>query len=261
LRAFQIKWFVVIAILSIGIRATCQNKIATIKISQVRSEYVDRPGDLYILQQDDSLTKFDLDGKFVEKSSLKSVSNFEPRDGSRCFLYYKSSQRFGFFARMEGITHTIQQEYAIEPIMACSSGENQAWILDRADWSLKRIDPFKAKVIADAVINQKQFDGPPEFIFMREYQNFLFLIEKSKGIIIFNNLGHQIKNIVDSEITNLNFLGEELYYKKGDKLFFYDLFDGSTRDLPIDRMCKAAILTDVRKFVVYDDRIEIFENP
>ena len=260
MKVFQTKVFVLFVMLSIGTIAICQNKLATIKITHVRAAYIDRPGDLYILQDDDSLTKFDIDGKFVEKSSLKSVVNFEPRDGSRCFIYYKSLREFAYFARMEGVVHPIHQEYAIEPIMACSSGENQAWVLDRADWSLKRIDPWKSKVVADELIEQKQFSGRPEFTFMREYQNFLFVIEKSKGIVIFNSLGHQIKKIIESGITSLNFLGEELYYRKGDKLIFYDLFDESTRELPIDPASKFVLLTDVRKFVVYDDRIEIFEN-
>ena len=95
---------------------------------------------------------------------------------------------------------------------------------------------------------------------MREYQNYLFLLEKNKGIFIFNSLGHQIKGIVESGIVNLNFLGEELYYKKGDKLIFYDLLDGTTREMPIDSASKFVLLSDVRKFLIYEDRIEIFEN-
>jgi hypothetical protein len=259
MKVFQIN-VVVFSMLLISAMAIAQTKIATIRISNVRSAHVDRPGDLYIVQEDDSLTKFDIDGKLVQKSSLKSVTNFDPRDGSRIFCYYKSSQRFAFFAGMEGTVHTIPQEFAIEPVLACSSGDNQAWVLDRADWSLKRIDPWKVKVIADAPIDQKQFNGAPEFLFMREYQNFLFLIEKNSGVLIFNSLGHQIKKITESGISTLNFLGEELYYKKGAKLIFYDLFDASSRDLPIDASCKFALVTDVRKFIIYNDRIEIFEN-
>lgn len=259
MKAIQIKFFSIVAMLSIVTSTFCQTKIATIKISNIRATYIDRPGDLYVVQEDDSLTKFDIHGNVIMKHAEKA-SVYDPRDGSRSFLYLKSSQQFGFFTPEFGILHPIKEHYAIDPVLACASGDNQAWILDRSDWSLKRVDPNQSRVIADALIDQKQFAGAPEFIFMREYQNFLFLIEKNKGIIVFNSLGLQIKKIVESGITSVNFLGEELYYKKGDKLIFYDLFDASTREMPVDAGCKFVLLSDIRKYIIYEDRIEIFEN-
>jgi hypothetical protein len=260
MKAFQIRYLVTIAMLSLTTIVFCQNKIASIKVSFIKSAYIDRPGDLYIIDEHDSLAKFSIDGQFLAKYSM-AVTIFDPRDGARWFVYEETpKKRFGFFSEDLGMLYPVREHYAIEPTMVCASGENQAWILDRADWSLKRVDPAQSRVVADALIDQKQFNQPPEFIFMREYQHFLFLIEKKNGIIIFNSLGHQIKKIVDSDIKTVNFLGEELYYKKGDKLIFYDFFDGTTREMPVDPACKFALLTDVRKYLVYPDKIEIFEN-
>ena len=144
--------------------------------------------------------------------------------------------------------------------MACAAGDNQVWIMDDSDWSLKRVNPSLSKVIVEAAIDMKQFNQKAEFIFMREYQNFLFIIEKNSGILIFNSMGKQLKKIEVPEIEYLNFLGEELYFKKNDKLVFYDLFDASTREVEIDPTCKFALLTDARKYLVYENRVDIFEN-
>lgn len=237
-----------------------QKKITSIEISNVESAYVDRPGDLYVLLQDKTLKKFDTLGVLVSEQVLDSPTTFDPRDGARLFIYSQHSQRFSFFSQETKQEFSIEQHYAIDPILACASGDNQVWILDRSDWSLKRINPSQQKVIAEASIDQKQFTKAPEFTFIREYQNFLFMIEKSSGILIFNSLGKQIKKLGASKIDYLNFLGEELYYKVNDKLLFYDLFDSSTSEVPTDPTSKFTLLTDLRKYVVYQNRIDIFEN-
>jgi hypothetical protein len=237
-----------------------QKKIASIEIPNVESAYVDRPGDLYILLKDNTLKKFDTLGVLVHEQVLDAPTTFDPRDGSRLFIYSQRAQRFAFFSPETKQAFPVEQQYAIDPVLACASGDNHVWILDRSDWSLKRINPSQSKVIAEALIDQKQFAKTPEFTFIREYQNFLFMIDKNSGIIIFNSLGKQIKKLSASKVDYLNFLGEELYYKVNDKLLFYDLFDSSTREVPIDPTSKFTLLTDVRKYVVYQNRIEIFKN-
>ena len=70
----------------------------------------------------------------------------------------------------------------------------------------------------------------------------------------------KIKKIEAPEVEYINFLGEELYFKKNDKLIFYDLFDASTREQSVDPACHFALLTDTRTFLTYSNRVEIFEN-
>ena len=246
--------------LFLPIHIFAQNPIATIDISNVQSAYVDRPGDLYLLLKDNTLKKFDTLGSLVSSQLLESPTTFDPRDGSRLFIYSQHSQRFSFFSQETKQEFSVEQHYAIDPVLACASGDNQVWVLDRSDWSLKRINPSQSKVIAEALIDQNQFAKIPEFTFIREYQNFLFMIEKSSGILIFNSLGKQIKKLEAPKIDYLNFLGEELYYKVNNKLLFYDLFESTTREVPVDLGSRFTLLTDVRKYVVYPNRVDIFKN-
>ena len=244
-------------ILSLPIYAQ-EAKPGIIKISDLQSAYVDRPGDLYILQKNGTLKKFDIGNNIVNDIPFPSIPiAFDPRDGARMFVCFKST--CSYFSAETRQEFDIEPQYAIDPQLMCSSGDHNFWILDRSDVSIKRIDPKQSKVIADTPIDQKQFTMTPEFTFMREYQNFLFIIEKNSGILIFNSLGKQIKKIPITQVEHLGFLGEELYYKKKDKLYFYDLFDASTREMPIDARCRYAFLTDTRKYLVYENRIEIFE--
>lgn len=248
------------SLLTLSISALSQqNKITTIKISDVRSAYVDRPGDLYILFKNNTLKKYDTLGVLVREQHFpESPAAFDPRDGARLFVCLRNT--CSFFSEETKQEFKIEPHYAIDPQLICSSGDHNFWILDQSDLSLKRINPTQSNVLVDELIDQKQFSHPTEFTFMREYQNFLFVIERNSGILIFNSLGKQIQKIPAPEIEYLNFLGEELYYKMKNKLFWYDLFDASTREIPVEPACKFMLLTDTRKYLIYENKIEIFEN-
>lgn len=249
-------------LLAITCNAFSQNLLSRIEIDSVESVYVDRPGDLYVLLKNSNLIKFDRDGKFLSQQNFPETPTlFDPRDGSRAFVYFQKNQHCSFYS--EGIRqeYKIEPHYAIDPVLVCSSGDHQLWVLDRSDWSIKRINPSQSKVIAEAWIDQKQFIQNPDFTFLREYQNFLFAIEKNTGILVFNSLGTQIKKIAAPGVAQVNFFGEELYYKKDDKLVFYDLFDATEREIPINPGCANALLTDTRLFVVFKSSIEIFSKP
>lgn len=255
------KKLLLLLLLASPLLTTAQKKITTIDIKDVASAYVDRPGDLYILHTDNKVSKFDTLGMPVADMGFeKTPSVFEPRDGSRMFIYFADVKQGAFFSPETSQGFFIYDYFAMEPMLATSSGDNQVWIVDKGDWSVKKFDPKASKIVAEALIDKAQFQGEPKIIAVREYQNFLFVLEKNTGILIFNGIGKQIKKIDGKDIPYFNFLGEELYYKKDDKLIFYDLFDAKTREETADAKCLYTLLTDARKYVVYADKIEVFEN-
>lgn len=238
-----------------------QKRITAIDIQHVASAYVDRPGDLYILHTDNKVSKFDTLGMpAADMGFEKTPTVFEPRDGARMFIYFADVKQGAFFSSGTSQGFFIYDYFAMEPVIATSCGDNQVWIVDKGDWSIKKLDPKAGKIVAEAMIDWAQFQDDPKITAVREYQNFLFLLDKNTGIIIFNAIGKQVKKIEGKDIPYFNFLGEELYYKKDDKLIFYDLFDGTTREEGVDPKCLYTLLTDARRYVVYSDRIDVFEN-
>ena len=253
--------FLFLLLIATPLLSTAQKKIATIDIKDVASAYVDRPGDLYILHTDNRVSKFDTLGMPVADMGFeKTPTLFEPRDGARMFIYFADVKQGAFFSPETSKGFFIYDYFAMEPILATSSGDNQVWIVDKGDWSVKKFDPKAGKIISESLIERNQFEGDLKITAAREYQNFLFLLEKNTGILVFNSLGKQIKKIGSKEIQYFNFLGEELYYAKDGKLFFYDLFDGKPREEAADPKALYTLLTDARKYIVYSDRVDIFEN-
>lgn len=256
------RYLITAALCILAFTATAQQKkIASVSIQKPVTAYVDRPGDLYVRISPTKILKFDTLGKPAGEFLFEqNATVFDPRDGARMFVYLADAKKASFFSSETKKEIAIEAHYAIEPVLVTSAGDHQLWIVDKSDWSIKRIDPRTASVVAEMLIEQTQFKHSPDFTAIREYQGFLFLIEKETGILIFNSLGRQVKKITLPGVEYLNFIGEELYYKKGDTIFFYDLFDGSTREQKTNASAQFVLLTDIRQYVVYKDQIVVFKN-
>lgn len=231
----------------------------TIPLSKpVTAAYVDRPGDLYLQLQDGTLQKFDVNGKLIEEVKPESpLALFEPRDGSRAFSYDRAGNWYSYALFGSFNKQPVPEEFAIEPWLVCSSGDQNLWILDGADLSIKKLNTGKQRVEAEIYLSPHLAKEKADFIGMREYQNFLFIHNKVAGIEIHNAIGRRIRLIPGNEIRYFNFLGEELYYAVNDKLIFFDLFDGTTRELPIEKEVQFMLLTDERVYKVYGDRLVV----
>ncbi|MDH4058514.1 MAG: hypothetical protein OEU76_07100 [Cyclobacteriaceae bacterium] len=224
----------------------------------VKQAYVDRPGDLYIEFAFGAIQKFDVDGKLIkEYTPPEKLSLFEPRDGARAFSYSKKSNwySYSFFGSLS--KKTINPEFAINPVLACSSGDKNLWVLDKADISLKKLNTDRSTIDVEFRLPEQFHTTNIEEITMREYQNFLFVLDPHSGLYIFNAIGILIKTLEVRGISYFNFLGEELYYPDNGKLIFYDLFDTKTREITLDPKVIFVLMTDLRIYKVYPDRAEI----
>lgn len=215
--------------------------------------YVDRPGELY-LHFASRIVHYDLNGKETGVFHFNNGSlNFEPRDGSRMFIYNHITRQFGFVSFGKNPATPLPEEYAIEPQQACSAGDNGMWILDRADFSLKRVNLRKGQVDIEFRLPEQLHQE--NLVNFREYMSFLFLATPSH-LYIFSNMGKLLKTL-ETTTADFDFLGEELYYRKGNRLVYLDLFDGTTRSEEIHPEILFVRLTDERRYLVYPDRLVI----
>jgi hypothetical protein len=238
--------------------------VRTIKLSQpVEEVYVDRPGDLYLRFATGAIQKFDVDGKLItEFKPNENIALFEPRDGARAFTYSKEARwySYAYFGNLNKIP--LNEEYAIDPVLASASGDKNLWVLDQADYSLKKINTDRSTVDVEVALPEVFHHANLENLTMREYQTFLFLLYPGKGIYIFSSMGTHLKTIETDLATYFNFLGEELYFPRNGKLIFYNLFDTTTREIALEPSVKFTLLTDVRTYRIFTDRVEIFTaNP
>jgi hypothetical protein len=219
---------------------------------------VDRPGDLYVVMDDGLIRKFDKDGKEIATKKYASPPTlFDPRDGTRSFAYFRESQKMDYLS--PDMTFSIEgkllPEFAISAWLVCPS-KNELWILDSADLSLKQTTERGTTISYDVQWSVDKPAQPSTIVYMREYLNFLFVLDGESGIHMFNHLGRSIRHIKEPGLHWFNFLGEELYYAKGQSIHFLDLYTGEEREIPLPRECNFALLTDERMILVERGLIE-----
>jgi hypothetical protein len=257
------KNILLILLLLISFVSLAQKKIKTIEISDtIVYATVDRPGDIYIVTKEGQIQKFDKDGKLIVVYRHKGAPTlFDPRDGAKLFAYYRNHQQYDYYnPSFDMVTsYRIDSAFAIDPWIIAPSGEKKLWLLDNADHSLKKINPVDAEVEVEIVIDAALIEDATAFTAIREYQNFVFLLNPKKGILVFNTLGKHIKTIPAKGITTFNFLGQELYYVMGDTVTFIDLFTAETREQKINSKPRNIILTDERMVHIFLKSFDIFE--
>ena len=239
-----------------------QKKIASIALTDTLSATaIDRPGDFYAVTRSGQIQKFTSGGRLLLLYKADTLPTlFDPRDGARLFIYYRDKQRYQFLNTSFNPLSSFQVDpaFAIQPWLICPSGEYKLWILDQADNSLKKVDARGAEVEVEVLVDPAIIRDATDFIAMREYQGFVFLMNPSRGIDIFNTLGIHIRTLQTPGIRSFNFLGEDLYYLKGDKLVFFNLFSATslTRDVPPGY--QEALVTEDRLILFNPRQIDIF---
>lgn len=222
--------------------------------SEPVNAFIDRPGDLYIQLKNDRILKYNKEGKLLDEyKPAEAPTIFEPRDGSRTFTYYRTRNLAGFTGFGSEPKTPLSEEFAIEPWLACSAGDQGMWILDKADYSLRWINLTSLKTEVEFTL-PAALQGNVEQL--REYQGFLFLLINNR-IHIFSRFGKQLKTIAGEGILWFNFFGEELYYADKGKLNFYDLFDGTQRTEAGDSSARFILLTDEARYMVYPGKVVI----
>lgn len=244
-------------------RGMSQEKLISLEINDsIVSAAVDRPGDFYILTGDGQIRKYDKDGKLLILYRHETAPTlFDPRDGSRLFAYYRALQQYEFYnPSFETVaSHQVNPVFAIEPWLICPSGDHKLWLLDKADNTLKRLNAPHTEIEIEVVIDSTLIGNAASFISLRDYQGFVFALDPARGIFVFNSIGNHIRTIEAKGIRYFNFLGGELYFLKGGKVIFFDLFTARTRELPLEKAGQTVLLTDERMMVVNGRTVDFFE--
>jgi hypothetical protein len=240
--------------------AQTPKKIKEITAKNIEMVSVDRLGDLFLVFKNGSIKKFDANGNVLaslKKDKLPSL--IEPWYHPRIFTYHRELQDCIFYDHNfeSPQVDKLDPSVAVNPFLVCPTSDNKFLVLDQADWSIKKINPTTNKVLSEFNIDTTSL-AKPNFSYLREYQNLIFLLDENSGIFIFSNLGKKI-NYIKCKIKNFGFYGEELFYLIDDKVIFFDLYSEKTREVKVDPG-KFVIVTDERIFLVKEaGRVIIFE--
>ncbi|MGC4023127.1 MAG: hypothetical protein QM734_14860 [Cyclobacteriaceae bacterium] len=239
--------------------AQTPKKLKEFSEKNIENASVDRLGNLFLIFKNGSIKKYDANGKVIaslKKGELPTL--LEPWYHPRIFSYQKEKQQFTFYDHDLKQTESkkIDPSVAINPFLVCPTNDNKLLVLDQADWSIKKIN-YGENVLSEFAIDTTAL-SKPSFVYLREYQNLIFIFDTNSGILIYSNLGKKI-NHIKCKINNFGFYGEELFYLIDDKVVFFDLYSEKSREIKLE-LGKFVIVTDERIFLVQESgKVMVYE--
>lgn len=251
-------WFCLLGTMTL----LAQGKTITIETpAEIVWAGVDRPGDLFLVLKTGEVLKYNKDGKNIGSHTFKGPPRvFDPLDGTQSFYFMAKGSTYGNLSSdlSTATEHILDPSFAIHPWLVCPA-LHELWILDSIDLSIRKTKLSGTSISFETNIRKLSTTKPADYVYMREYQNYLFLLDKNAGIHMFNGLGKHIKTIVEKDLGYFSFLGEEIYFIKGNQVILTDLYTDERRMFSIPVACRFVLLTDDRLFAVDVKKVSIFD--
>lgn len=243
-----------------GVVAFAQER--TVTLPGVTLTAVDRAGEFYAIAGN-SIFKFDSLGNRLDSVVADApITLFDPGNGVRLLAYFRDKQEYAIYSPTleERQRLPIDPSFAISPWLICASGDYDLWILDGADWSVKKVDTRKSTVTFEFTLDPTLAEKA-DFVGMREYLGFLFIHDRNNGILVYNRLDMKLRSFPAPGAASFNFWGEELYYFSDGKIHFTDLYNLETRTVPVESPCYTVVLGTGTAMFVIDGRLEFRPLP
>lgn len=238
-------------------------KIKELDMTHTLNSSVDRLGNFYFVLSTGVMQKYDPDGNLLNevKDGVVPLTLLEPWNPLKVFTYSNEDKLIKYWDHHLTLLEEkpLEPSFSITPRLVCPANEvHKAWILDVADYTIKKVNLATNEIEIDAVLPKGWAGDDSNYVFMREYQNRIFLLDKNKGILMLNMLGKLISSIEVKGLDYFNFMGEELCYREDSKILLFDLFTGETRimtNLREPDNILFTIITDVRLVVGREGKV------
>lgn len=232
--------------------------INTIKLNGPTEVSVDRAGNIYVVDQTGDLYQYNTKGELQLDYSPRrpaEVTLFEAWQGLRIFLFFRDLQEYTFLSRY---LNNQQGNYEFSNTgfveMAAPSYDNNIWLIDQTDFSMKKYGIFQQKILSstpfDLLLNPDQY----EITFIKEYQNKVFVGDKNSGILLFDNFGNFIRRYKQPGLDEFNFYEDFIYFIDDGKIKTIHLYDDSRQAISLPES------TDFHHILIFGGRYYLFDD-
>lgn len=222
---------------------------------------------LYTSDEAGNIYKYDSLGKFLflySSSKKTEVSLIEGSRGLNVFLFYREYQQYRLLNRFltELSVNSFDRNQTGFVRLATLSADNNLWVIDEDQFSLKKINLTFNRI---EVENSLQLVLPPgeyNFVFIREYENKVYVADSNSGILVFDNLGNFITSISSKGVKYFNFQGKILYFILNEKLHLLNLSKGTRKveELPEGVKGNNIILSKNKAYIFTPSQLKIYEH-
>ncbi|QHT68020.1 hypothetical protein GXP67_15905 [Rhodocytophaga rosea] len=226
----------------------------------------DRYGNIIVGDAKGNVHKYDSTGVLLQTFSspnTATISSIEAWPSLQILIFYRDIQQFSVLNRF--LTPTllsapIHQEVAGFARAATLGSQENIWLFDDIELSLKKYNLATRKIDTNTPLSLILGDSEYAVNFMREYQNNLYLNDRNSGILVFDNLGNYKKNLHFADLTYFSFFENELYFTKDNTIYLFNLYTLSERQikLPVGASYKYSLFAGAKLFLFTHKAMRIY---
>lgn len=212
--------------------------VATIQLPNPGPASLDRRGTLYVADANNNLRQFARDGQVLNTYAPPQpgrVGLVEAWNLTQTLLFYDDRQQLVLLDRfMAPLSEIRLADYLPDATVrtATLAPDGRVWLLDESTLTLRTLDPQAGLRLQNTPLDLLIGRARPDFRFLRHYQNNLYLVDRTSGIFVFDNLGNYQKKLPFPGLNYVGFRGDELYYFAADGLHFFNLYKLQERRQP-----------------------------
>ncbi len=241
-----------------------QELVKSIPIEGGRSIFTDDLGNVYLIRDDNSLTRYspagDSTGNFrtVQNGELRWIDATNPL---RILLYYPAFSKIILLDRMLSPKNelNLKKLQLYNPPAVGMSADGKIWVYDFVNARLKKIDDQLNMVQVGNDMRQESQTVPKPSALL-EKDGVVYISDALQGIYTFDRFAGYKNKLDIKGISKMQVLGSQLIYCQGDTLQAYDMktFLQKSMLLPGDNDFIEARIERNRLYYLYVSRLDIY---
>ncbi len=243
------------------------NKVKSVDFEhEVVHVSIDRQGHVYIASANGDIDRYDSQGNLAyhfSPDTKGNVSLIEAWQGLRTFVFYRDFQQFLFLDRFLTTPNrlNIGTELSRYYQWVTLAGDNNLWMVDQQELSLKKFDIEINEFMLETPFNLNLDPENFELTHIREYQNLLFISDLNSGVLVFDNLGNYLETLPVKGLNYFSFNERELLgISTNNTLVFIDLYNKTKRTLDVPGDDKQFVLQEKNNlYIIYNYKMEVYK--
>ena len=228
--------------------------VKTLTLPNASAASIDRRGTLYLADKDNNLRQLTTAGQPLNTYSPAQpghVAVLEAWNQNAVLVFYDDRQQVLLLDRFLAPLSEIRLADYIDGTVrtATLAPDGLLWLLDESNLVLREFDPQALRLVQNTPLDLLIGRSRPDFRFLRQYQNNIYLVDRTSGIFVFDNLGNYRKKLPFLGLDFITFRGDELAYLSGGLLHFFHLYNLTERTQPLPADLDA---TTVRQVLLGD---------
>jgi hypothetical protein len=226
----------------------------------ISSFTVDNLGELYIINTDNQLKKYDEKGDsvgvFNQVTKYGKLSYVEAQNPWKAILFYQNYLTVVLLDKYLNVLTNInlrnQNIFRVKAVT--TSYDNNIWLFDEQDYKLKKIDD-NGKGLFETVDFRLLFDSVPTPQKIIDYDGFVYLYDPEKGLYTFDYYGSFKNRLSFLHWTDIEIIDKQIYGFDKDYLYRY------TPPFPdVKKLILSPSLQNNNSIKVSNHRIYILKN-